>query len=52
MVGHLHYRQVMGLVALASSEQTVIVVNVYIELVGRAQMANTDEIQVTPFFFF
>ena len=38
----------MGLVALASSEQTVLEVNVYIELAGRAQMMNTDEIQVAP----
>ena len=29
--------------ALASSEQTVFEVNVYVELVGGAQMTNTDE---------
>ena len=34
--------------ALASSEKTVLAVNVYVELVGRAQMTNTDEIEVAP----
>ena len=38
----------LGLVALASSEQTVLEVNICIELVGRAQVMNTDEIQVAP----
>ena len=46
--GHFHYRKVLGLVELASSEQTVLEVNVRVELVGRAQMTNTNEIQEAP----
>ena len=49
-VGNFHYREVLGLVALASSEQAVLEVNVYTELVGRAQMTNTDETQVALVF--
>ena len=44
----INYRQVLGLVSLASSEQTVLVVNVCGELVGRAQMTNEDDTQVAP----
>ena len=43
---HFHYRQVLGLVALASSQQTVLEVDVCVELVERVQMTNTDYIQV------
>ena len=47
-VGHFHYRQVLGLVARASSEKTVLEAGVYVELVGRAQMTNADDIQESP----
>ena len=51
-VGHFHYRQVLGVVALASSEKTVLVlvleVNVCVAPVGRAQMTDTDVTQVAP----
>ena len=42
----------MGLVALASRQQTVLDVNVCAELVGRAQVTNTDEAQEAPGSFF
>ena len=51
-VGYFHYRQVLGPVALASSEQTVFEVTVRVSLVDRAQMADTDEIQVAPGYVF
>ena len=38
--------------ALASSEQTVLEVNVNVELVGRAQMANTGKTQGALGMFF
>ena len=33
--GHFYYRQELGLVALASSENTILEVNVGVELFGR-----------------
>ena len=51
MVGSV-FKPALGLVALASSEQTVLEVDVYAELVGRAQMTNTDEVQEAPWSAF
>ena len=41
-----------ALVALSRTEQTVLKVNFYIELVGRAQMTDKDGAQVAPGSFF
>ena len=46
--GHFHYRHVLGKVALASSEQMILEVNVCVELIGRAEMTNKDEDQEAP----
>ena len=47
--GNFHYRQVLGLVALATSEQAVFGgERIRLELVGKAQMTDTDDIQVAP----
>ena len=47
-----YYRKALGLVALASSEQTVLEVNVYVQLVERDQMTKKDETQEAPGSFF